>query len=102
MNASGLDAAIRKIWKDNLPLTHSRLATLESALTALNAGGLSDELRTQAMHDAHKIAGSAGSFGLTELSEIARQVEVLLEAGTPPVSDLQDRVQRIRTLVDAT
>ncbi|GAB1544476.1 response regulator [Scytonema sp. NUACC21] len=55
-----------------------QVALLEQAKTALLAGNCSEELRQLALHEAHKLAGSMGSFGYSEGSRLARTVEHLL------------------------
>ena len=55
-----------------------QVAVLEQAKTALLAGNLNEELQQQALHEAHKLAGSMGSFGYPEGSRLARKIEHLL------------------------
>lgn len=57
-----------------------RLAVLKQAVAALGRGTLSDELQQQAGREAHKLAGSLGSFGFTQASQLAQEIETLLEA----------------------
>ncbi len=57
-----------------------RLAVLKQAVEALGRGTLSDELRQAAEREAHKLAGSLGSFGFTQASQLAQEIETLLEA----------------------
>jgi len=51
---------------------------LDRAKTALLAGNLGTELQQAAKHEAHKLAGSLGSFGYPEGSKLARSAENLL------------------------
>ncbi|QFS43519.1 response regulator [Nostoc sphaeroides] len=55
-----------------------QVAVLEQAKTALLAGNLNEELQQSALHEAHKLAGSMGSFGYPEGSRLARKIEHLL------------------------
>ncbi|MEH2089819.1 response regulator [Nostoc sp.] len=55
-----------------------QVVVLERAKTALLAGNLNEELHQQALHEAHKLAGSMGSFGYPEGSRLARKIEHLL------------------------
>ncbi len=57
-----------------------RLAVLKQAVAALSRGTLSNELRQQAGREAHKLAGSLGSFGFAQASQLAQEIETLLEA----------------------
>ncbi|MEH1924512.1 response regulator [Nostoc sp.] len=55
-----------------------QVVILERLKTALLAGNLNEELHQQALHEAHKLAGSMGSFGYPEGSRLARKIEHLL------------------------
>ncbi|MEH1815697.1 MAG: response regulator [Nostoc sp.] len=55
-----------------------QVVVLERAKTALLAGNLNEELHQQALREAHKLAGSMGSFGYPEGSRLARKIEHLL------------------------
>lgn len=55
-----------------------QVAVLEQATQVLFTGSLSDELRQTARQDAHKLAGSLGTFGYPEGSKLARKIEQLL------------------------
>ncbi|MEG3971108.1 response regulator [Microcoleus sp. T2B6] len=57
---------------------NQQIAVLEQAKTALLAGNLETELQQAAKHEAHKLAGSLGSFGYPEGSKLARSAEHLL------------------------
>ncbi|MBD2564957.1 MULTISPECIES: response regulator [Nostoc] len=55
-----------------------QVVVLEQAKTVLLAGNLNEELQGQALQEAHKLAGSMGSFGYPEGSRLARKIEHLL------------------------
>ncbi|MGV0103425.1 response regulator [Nostoc sp. DSM 114167] len=55
-----------------------QVAVLEQAKTALLAGNLNEDLQQNALREAHKLAGSMGSFGYPEGSRLARKIEHLL------------------------
>jgi DNA-binding response OmpR family regulator len=55
-----------------------QVAMLEETKTALLAGNLDQELQQKAKSEAHKLAGSMGSFGYPEGSRLARTLEHLL------------------------
>jgi DNA-binding response OmpR family regulator len=57
---------------------NQQIAVLAQAKTALLAGNLATELQQAAKHEAHKLAGSLGSFGYPEGSKLARSAENLL------------------------
>ncbi|QIR35740.1 response regulator [Tolypothrix sp. PCC 7910] len=58
----------------------NQVAVLAEAKTALLTGNLHQELQQQAKHEAHKLAGSMGSFGYPQGSQLARQLEHLLSS----------------------
>jgi HPt (histidine-containing phosphotransfer) domain-containing protein len=66
------------LWLRNLPLVEGRLALLDRAAAAIAAGRLTEELREEASHTAHKLAGSLGMYGYDEGTRIAREIVVLL------------------------
>ncbi|MEH1824879.1 MAG: response regulator [Nostoc sp.] len=55
-----------------------QVVVLERLKTALLVGNFNEELHQQALHEAHKLAGSMGSFGYPEGSRLARKIEHLL------------------------
>lgn len=76
--------AITEIWKDSAGLIESRVDQIESAVAELLDGGLSDEYRAAAIHAAHTLAGSVGSFGFAQAGTLAREAELLLSANAAP------------------
>jgi HPt (histidine-containing phosphotransfer) domain-containing protein len=78
---SALEEAIRKMWDQFLPELQERVALIESAARALNEGGCTPEQLNEAYLAAHKLAGVLGTFGLMEGTELAREAEILLQAG---------------------
>ena len=60
----------------------SRLATIEAAVESLATGQLDDELRLKAAHEAHKLAGSLGTFGLASTSAMSAKIEILLDSAS--------------------
>jgi putative two-component system response regulator len=84
--STGLDRIFRAHKNDFI----QRVATLEGAVEAISAGTLTHALRASAERDAHKLAGSLGTFGLQRGTELARELETTLAPGRPPV-DASDR-----------
>ncbi len=64
-------AAIAAIWDQHRPAMVERVQLLERAQ-------IDPTLRAQAREAAHKIAGTAGTFGFPQASELARKCELLL------------------------
>jgi HPt (histidine-containing phosphotransfer) domain-containing protein len=77
-----IQALVARLWAQKKNVTLSRIAVLEQASSALASGLLPPELRAQAAGEAHKLAGSLGTFGFPEGSRLARAMEELLIANT--------------------
>ena len=73
-------AAADAIWQRVRRTELDRVAVIESAVAALLAGRLDESERALAEREAHKIAGSAGTFGYRRASELARELESILAA----------------------
>lgn len=78
---SDLDAALAAIWERSTPLIRGRLETVERAAAALQAGAIDDETRGEGLRAAHQLAGSLGTFGLADGSDVARAIEEQLAPG---------------------
>ncbi len=90
-----------RLWAKFLPEIERRAASLEAAAQALCDGSLSAELQTAAHADAHKLAGSLGTFGLQQGTELARQAELML-ADSVTASEsarLESIVRDLRVLI---
>ena len=86
--AAGSQQLLATVWQRNLPLLRARLAHLESAAQLAETGLLPSATRQEAASIAHKLAGSLGMFGYLRGTEIARELEVLLD-----VPDAVDRYE---------
>ncbi len=75
---------LSRLWQQNLPVMRERVNGLDRAAHEAMAGRLSPSARTAASDLAHKLAGSLGMFGYPRGTEIAREIEHLLEAPEPP------------------
>ncbi|MEB3830651.1 response regulator [Phormidium sp. CCY1219] len=71
-------AAVGKVWERFKDRIGDRVTTLEQASNALKSGELNSDLHAKAQREAHKLAGSLGTFGFSKGSEIAKEVEQLL------------------------
>ena len=74
---------LSRIWQQNLPLMRERVACLERAGLQAAEGPLEAAVRTEASDLTHKLAGSLGMFGYPQGTEIAREMETLLETQSP-------------------
>jgi HPt (histidine-containing phosphotransfer) domain-containing protein len=87
-------AAMTVIWREAKPGVLEQVGVIEDAARALGAGDLGDELRERAHGEAHKLAGSLGTFGFIAPSRLARRLEHLLdeeavqEADPPEVTEI--------------
>jgi DNA-binding response OmpR family regulator len=57
----------------------AQVEVVEQAAQALSEGRLTIELQRKAQQEAHRLAGSMGIFGFAKGSELARQIEQLLD-----------------------
>jgi DNA-binding response OmpR family regulator len=73
-------------------LSRERLTILENFVAALLNRHNSDELQAIAKSTAHKLAGSLGSFGCGEGSNIAKKLEELLERGSHAAFDCRSEI----------
>lgn len=70
------------LWERFKGKYRDRITTLEQAVTALQKGKLTEDLKQQALREAHTLAGSLGSFGLSEASQLSREIEQALQASS--------------------
>lgn len=68
-------ASASAIWERHRPIIERQVSTLEEAVSAVGRGTFDCDLRLEAQHAAHKLTGSAGTFGYPEASEAARRLE---------------------------
>ncbi|MFN6559083.1 MAG: response regulator [Nostoc sp. ChiSLP01] len=73
--------AVAEIWQRFQGRVDEQVKVLEQAIAALNQNNLNPELQSLAAKEAHTLAGSLGTFGLTLSSKWARNIELLLSCG---------------------
>lgn len=78
------DAAMAGIWVRNRGAILLGVSALEHAATDGLAGRLDDVQRARARDHAHRLAGSAGTFGFPAAGVIARTLEQALSGESPP------------------
>jgi diguanylate cyclase (GGDEF)-like protein len=76
---SQIRAATEAIWRKSLQRTTDQVAALELAATALLDGQLDEVTRAEAERQAHRLAGSVGTFGFHRASAIALELESFFE-----------------------
>ncbi|MEC4812821.1 MAG: response regulator [Scytonema sp. PMC 1069.18] len=72
-------AIVETMWADFYEGMGERLELFEQALIHLSTGNLDNDLLQQAQAEAHRLAGSLGSYGLPMGSKVARETEFLLK-----------------------
>lgn len=82
--AGGLPGAVAAVWLKYRDQVLARVDVLEAAALGLLEGRLDRDARRAAEREAHKLAGSVGTFGFAEGSRLAREAETLLAGPTPP------------------
>ena len=89
------------IWVKSLPIVRNQISVLELMAEAVQSGTLTDELRRSAEREAHRLAGSAGSFGFHSASVAARELEEMLESDAPlPAPRVVELVGSLRRTLD--
>ena len=83
--AAGADdralAAVRAIWERRKGEILGRVTLLEDAVAALMGDALGEPQRLESRRAAHQLAGSAGTFGFPRGSELAREMEHMMDPG---------------------
>lgn len=89
-----------EIWQECRQSYVDRLTIIEQAITALKAGTLTKEIQHQAEREAHTLIGSLGSFGLSEASRIARQIQQIFKQesvlGNSEIKQLSRLIEKLR------
>ena len=88
---------ISALWERSVPLITERLNGLDIACEAAVLERLSPIMRRGAMDTAHKLAGSLGMFGYPRGTELAREIEQILECdGVVDAAMLRELVVELR------
>ena len=74
-------SALAGVWDRFKERIGEQISVLEQAAAALLQKTLSAELRQQAQQESHTLAGSLGTFGFGEGSQLARKIERIFQAG---------------------
>lgn len=76
-------AAVQEVWGRVRPAVLARVDVLDEAIAALVESRFDEQQRVAAEREAHRIAGSVGTFGYSRASEMARILERFFAAGVP-------------------
>lgn len=98
-SSTALESMTAAIWERAKGTTLERVLFLEQTVQELQANALTENLRQQAKHAAHKLAGSLGTFGFDAGSHLARLLEDYLEPPLEP--DQRSLAQTTHALVVA-
>lgn len=98
-------AALARAWEKFKPKHLSRWQSLQDAVQQAQAGELSAETRQVAQQQAHRLAGSLGTYGRMAASETARQIEHLLQdqdpLGEDEIGRFADQVTILKQMIEA-
>ena len=98
--AEKLEQKMQELWRKHRSASLARLEVVERAVKAVNQGVLTDQLRNQAVHEAHKLAGALGTFGMRAGSAAALEIESFFSTYDASVRngtrEINDRVDRLK------
>ena len=90
-------AALTSIWQKHQPKRQQQLKTIGSAIATLQDGNLELSDRLSAIVAAHSLAGNLGQFGFERASQLARELEHLLQ-DNPKQTQWQELSTKLSTL----
>lgn len=92
--------ALTSIWEKFQSQRQQQLATLSQAIDSLSVGNLEISDRLSAIVIAHSLAGNLGQFGLERASQLAREIEQLLQKyvghNSAQLIDLSNKLELLR------
>jgi diguanylate cyclase (GGDEF)-like protein len=98
--ADSVAAALAAIWDSQLEAILAQVAIVERAAHDALHGELDEALHDLARREAHKLAGSLGTFGLAEASREASRAEHLLTGRIDDAGALAASAGRLRVAVE--
>jgi diguanylate cyclase (GGDEF)-like protein len=100
------DDSLRVLWRKYRPSVLEQVAIIERGVAGLIAGSAAHGTREEVQREAHKLAGSVGTFGFHAASERARVIELTLANGAGLALDalpvLSAAVVSLRSEVEET
>ena len=90
---SSLDDALTAIWERSRPIVAERLTLVEAAAAAPR----DEDARRAGIRASHQLAGSLGTFGMEEGTDIARELEGEFGGSADParVAELSARLRAL-------
>jgi diguanylate cyclase (GGDEF)-like protein len=76
-------SALVALWKEHRGTIRERINSIDKAIVSLMQNELTKELREAAARDAHKLSGSLGTFGYSDGTRLARELERQFEGDAP-------------------
>ncbi|MGL5075936.1 MAG: response regulator, partial [Waterburya sp.] len=89
--------ALKAIWQKHQPKREQQLTTLRQTIASLQTGTLELSDRLSAIIAAHSLAGNLGQFGLDRASQLAKELEQLLQ-DNPSQEQWQKLSTKVNTL----
>jgi HPt (histidine-containing phosphotransfer) domain-containing protein len=93
------DDWIADLWEQVRPSAAAKVAVIASAAAAAGSGPLDEAARAEAWQEAHRLAGSLGSYGHHDAASAAGELERLLAdgpvAGGAPLTALVRRLEAV-------
>jgi HPt (histidine-containing phosphotransfer) domain-containing protein len=90
---------LRAVWERSLPVIRERLDQLDDTAARALSNTLTPDDLDLARSNAHKLAGSLGTFGYAQGSGISRSIEALLETAVDGIR-LQSYVSQLRSTLE--
>lgn len=96
------DDWIAALWDQVRPSAAAKVAVIARAAEAARHGRLEGPILAEAWQEAHRLAGSLGTYGQLDAAEAAAELEQMLDgpAGPPPADRLAVLVGRLEAAVD--
>lgn len=95
------DDWIAALWEQVRPSAADKVAVIARAAAAARRGALDDTTRAEAWQEAHRLAGSLGSYGHRDAADAAAELERLLDAPLDAPEPLADLVRRLEAVAGA-
>jgi DNA-binding response OmpR family regulator/HPt (histidine-containing phosphotransfer) domain-containing protein len=97
-------SSVNRIWHRLKERIGEQVAVLEQAVLGVEQQKLGQDLRQQAQQEAHTLAGSLGTFGLPEGTQLARKIERSFQAEQPlsqaDAENLRESVMALRREIE--
>jgi diguanylate cyclase (GGDEF)-like protein len=100
---AALQEVLQQVWGQFKQSFEARMVLFEQAIAQLTTGTLDQELRASVKAETHRLIGSLGSLGVPKGSEVARQIEQLLNlepAGKNQARQLEELVILLKQTVE--